>query len=64
MLETLKQANSDLPCISFEEYYQHYVMDVQDRNINSEVASMLRNNVVDSSIINRLINKEIEGFGL
>ena len=64
MLETLKQAIYDLPCISFEEYYQYYVMDIQDMNIYSEVASMTRNNIVDSSVINKLINKEIEVFGL
>ena len=64
MLETLKQTICDLPCISFEGYYQHYVMDIQDMNIYSEVASMTRNNIVDSSVINKLINKEIEVFGL
>ncbi len=64
MQETLKQAICDLPCISFEEYYQYYVMDIQDMNIYSEVASMTRNNIVDSSVINKLINKEIGVFGL
>ena len=62
MLETLKQTMNDLPCISFEEYYQRYVMDVQDTSIDSEVSYLLRNNSMSSVIINKVINREVEGF--
>lgn len=60
MLETVKQSINNLPCISFEEYYQYYVMDVQDHNIDAEVSFMVRNNNISSRILNQIIGNEIE----
>ena len=61
MLETVRQAINDLPCISFEEYYQYYVMDVQDFMIDLEIESFSKNPLTPE-IINMEINRELEVF--
>lgn len=60
MLETVKQAIHDSPCISFGEYYQGYVMDVMDKCIDAELESAYRHNVMTPANINRLIDKIVE----
>lgn len=64
MLKTIKQTISDLPCISFEQYYAEYVMDVQDKCINSEVKHMVQSNILNPELINRIIGAELERFVL
>lgn len=48
------------PFISFEEFYQRYIMEVQDSCIDEEVAFLFRNNFPSANSIIRLINKEVE----
>ena len=62
MLDSIKQMIENVPCISFEEYFQRYIMEVQDGSIDEEVAFLLRNNFPSANAIIRLINKEVEGM--
>lgn len=59
MLERIK-AMLDSPFISFEEYFQNYVMEVQDSSIDEEVSFLFRNNFPSANSMIRLINKEIK----
>lgn len=61
MLDMVKQL-IEKPCISFEQFYQNYVMKMQDVSIDNEVTFLLRNNFPSSNSILKLINKEIEGM--
>ena len=36
MLDKIKQYISDLPNIDFDDYYQQYILDVQDINLSLE----------------------------
>jgi len=40
-LESIKHKILNLPCISFEQYYMKYVLDVQDSCIDQEVQEMI-----------------------
>lgn len=61
MLDTVKSM-IEKPCISFEQFYQNYIMKMQDASIDSEVTFLLRNNFPSSTSMMKLINKEIEGM--
>lgn len=61
MLEKVKQL-IDSPYISFDNYFQQYVMKVQDESIKNEIAFLLRNNFPSANSMMKLINKEIEGL--
>ena len=61
MLETVRRSIHDLPCISFEEYYQYFVMDTQDMIIKLEVEQFGKHSLTPT-IINREINRELEVF--
>lgn len=54
MLETIKTYITETPNISFDEYYQRYIFNVQDMNIDSEIASI---KVDDILSLDRLIAK-------
>ena len=62
MLDSIKQMIENVPCISFEEYFQRYIMEVQDNSIDSEVSFLLKNNFPSVNSMIRLINKEVEGM--
>lgn len=58
MLETVK---SDLfkiqeDSISFEQYYQMYIMKMQDEHIAQEFTYMLNNNIVSVDLLDRAIS--------
>jgi hypothetical protein len=36
MLDNIKQYISDLPDVDFDDYYQQYILDVQDINLSLE----------------------------
>lgn len=57
MLETIKEEISKLPDINFNDYYQQYILDVQDENIYKD---NLENLSIDA-LIGRL-RKELEKF--
>lgn len=54
MLNTVKSIIEELPDIPFDEYYQRYIFDVQDQNIEAEVSSL---NTTDILTIDKLIDK-------
>ncbi len=62
MLEVIKHIIKELPCISFEQYFQNYVMKVQDSSIDSEVSFLIRNNFPSINSMIKLINQEVEGM--
>lgn len=61
MLETVKKL-IDAPYISFENYFQQYVMEVQDESIKNEIEFLLRNNFPSANSMIKLINTEIESL--
>lgn len=54
MLDTIKTYIKETPNIPFEEYYQRYIFNVQDMNINAEVASVKPDDIIS---LDRLIAK-------
>lgn len=63
MLDTIKKLIDNSPYISFEQYYQNYIMQVQDSSIDAEVTFLLRNNFPSANSMIKLINKEVDDFG-
>jgi len=61
MLDTVKQMLAE-PFITFEQYYQNYIMSVQDESIEMEISFLLRNNFPSANSVMKLINQEIEGM--
>lgn len=59
MLETVKQLINDSPFITFEQYFHQYVMNVQDVNIDNEVAFMIQNNDISPMLLNQVMNSEV-----
>jgi len=59
MLETIKRLIKE-PCISFGQFFQNYVMSVQDESIKQEISFLLRNNFLSANAMEKLINKELE----
>ena len=60
MLDTIKKL-IEKPCISFGEFFQQYVMYVQDESIKQEISFLLKNNFLSSNAMIRLVNEELEG---
>ena len=55
MLDTIKQYINNITDISFNEYYQSYIMQVQDRNIESELKHLSARNVLSLYTMDQLI---------
>lgn len=55
MLDTIKQYIRNIPDITFNEYYQSYIMQVQDRNIESELKHLSARNVLSLYTMDQLI---------
>lgn len=62
MLETIKSSIKDLPCISFEEYFTSYVMQMQDINIDNEISFLLRNNFLNVCSVDKLVANELRSI--
>jgi hypothetical protein len=63
MLETVKGYINDLPKLTFSEFFIQYMISIQDANIDRELNSLVNhNNMLDSVMIDRLINETIEGL--
>ena len=63
MLDRVRSTISNLPDISFEEYFIQYMMSVQDSNIESEASSIFKNVSPDVSNViraDRLVSKTFE----
>lgn len=63
MLATIKQSICEVQAdtSSFQQYFTNYVMEVQDRNIDQELAYMLTHNVVDVQFVDRAITDAFKG---
>lgn len=55
MLDTIKRYIKNIPDITFNEYYQSYIMQVQDRNIESELKHLSARNVLSLYTMDQLI---------
>ena len=61
MLESIKQLITNSPDISFTEYYQQYVMDVQDYNLGIEVKDLRNADILSVDKLIHKLHKELEG---
>ena len=59
MLETIKRLINE-PCISFEQFFQQYVISVQDESIKQEISFLLKNNFLSANAITKLIDHELK----
>lgn len=59
MLETVKSL-IEKPCISFGEFFQQYVMYVQDKSIQQEISFLLKNNFLSANAMIALMNHELK----
>lgn len=59
MLETIKSYIKDLPCTSFDLYYQKYIFDIQDQNIFTEVNSIKTNDILSLDRLIAKLHKEL-----
>lgn len=62
MLETVKQCIQSAPDISFQEFFQMYVLSVQDSNIDREFSYLVNRNVLGVNSMGVLIKNTIEGL--
>lgn len=60
MLDTVKQCIKDVPDISFQEFFQMYVLSVQDSNIDREFSYLVNRNVLGVDSMGALIKNTIE----
>lgn len=61
MLDTVMQMLRS-PYINYGQFFQNYVMKVQDESINSEISFLFRNNFPSANSMIKLINKEVDQF--
>jgi len=62
MLDTVKKYITELPDISFEDYYQNYIFDVQDYNIEMEVNSVKTSDILSLDKLIAKLHKELTGI--
>lgn len=60
VLETIRKCIDESPCISFEEYFNAYVCDMQDKILDSEIHTLQRDNLLDSNLVIALTNSDQE----
>ena len=46
MLETIKTFIKETPDISFDEFYQDYICDVQDQNVRAEIDTVQTDEII------------------
>lgn len=56
-LQTIKTEISNLPYISFEEYFHQYVFSVQDSNIDDEMHFFVNNNFLSPETLSNAIGQ-------
>ena len=60
MLDTIKQYINNIIDISFNEYYQSYIMQVQDMNIESELKHLSARNTLSLYTMDQLITDTVK----
>ena len=64
MLETVKACIEDAPKTSFSEFFQEYVLSVQDFNIDREFKYLVNRNILGVTNMSALIQNTIERLKL
>lgn len=64
MLETVRQYMANLPDVSFSDKFHAYVLYMHDVSASTEVEQLFRNNTLNINIIDKIIQKEVEGIQL
>lgn len=59
MLETVKQYVRDVPDTPFAEYYQRYICEVQDQNIQAEVSGAKTADILSLDKLITRLNMEL-----
>lgn len=62
MLSTIKKYINDLPNQNFLSYYNLYIMDMQDKNIDRELSYLLAANNLNILNMSKLIKHTFEGI--
>lgn len=60
MLEILKQIIVSTPNTSFAEYYQNYIMEIQDYNLGLEVKDLRNADILSVDKLIHKLHKELE----
>ena len=61
MLGTIKAYIEDLPEDTFEDFYQKYIFEVQDQNIEAEVGSVKTTDILSLGKVIARLHKELHG---
>lgn len=61
MLETIKTYIKELPDEDFDEFYQNYIFEVQDQNIELEVSSIKTADILSLDKLIAKLHKELLG---
>lgn len=61
MLETIKAYIKELPDEDFDEFYQNYIFEVQDQNIELEVSSIKTADILSLDKLIAKLHKELLG---
>ena len=61
MLETIKAYIKELPDENFDEFYQKYIFEVQDQNIELEVSSIKTADILSLDKLIAKLHKELLG---
>lgn len=55
MLKTVRNYIDQLPTCTFPEYYQNYIISIQDRNIDAEFKNLIKYNKLSVKKLDLLI---------
>ena len=61
MLETIKAYIKELPEMDFDDYYQNYIFEVQDQNLELEVSSLKTADILSLDKLITKLHKELLG---
>lgn len=59
MLQIVKEFIQNLPDESFQTFYTHYIMQVQDSNIEEEFRFLIAHNNLDVLSVDKLISNDL-----
>lgn len=59
MLQTIKDYINNLSDESFQNFYTHYIMQVQDSNIEEEFKFLITHNNLDVLSVDKLISNDL-----
>lgn len=62
MLATVKSFIDSISDMTFNEYYVHYILRVQDRDLENEINSLRRRNTLNIYVMDKLITTSCKGL--